>query len=66
MNKDKVLNGIVKSVNGSGDPFIVYNCGDDWENFANYTANLTYPDDVIQGWIPTNDVQKAYYDAHSS
>lgn len=34
--------GRIKSWNNSF-VFVVYHCGDDWENFQNYTAAATHP-----------------------
>lgn len=29
---------------------VVYNCNDDWENYAYYTGKMTKNEDLIQGW----------------
>lgn len=44
-----IENGIVKDVTEAG-VFVVYNCGDDWDNYENYTAALTNPKDLQLGW----------------
>jgi hypothetical protein len=38
---DKEL-GRIKSYDGY-NIFVVYKCGGDWENYANYTAEATHP-----------------------
>lgn len=42
--------GIVKSVSDSDHVFVVYNCGNDWENYKNYTAARTRIVDLVKGW----------------
>lgn len=37
----KTEKGIVKGFASDGDPFVVYNCGGDWENYQNYTGAKT-------------------------
>lgn len=29
---------------------VVYNCGDDWDNYAYYTSVMTKTSDLIHGW----------------
>lgn len=45
-------NGIVKEVPDHTDTAVrvVYNCGGDWENYANYTSALTDLRDLRIGW----------------
>ena len=51
-NKEKYQNGIIKSFNSyTLDPFIVYNCNNDWDNYKDYTAALTPITRVKLGWI---------------
>lgn len=55
-----IENGIVKSVNESGTAaFVVYNCGNDWDNYQNYTGQHTNINDLSIGWlfdrIPVDD-----------
>lgn len=42
-------NGIVKSVS-DGMAFVVYYCNGDWDNYQNYTAYSTNPENLIEGW----------------
>jgi len=50
-------NGIVKEVPDQTSDItkdkvrVVYNCGDDWENYREYTAALTDVKDLRRGWI---------------
>lgn len=32
---------------------VVYNCGEDWENYAYYTGIMTKNEDLIHGWKNT-------------
>jgi hypothetical protein len=45
-----VQNGIVKSVRGE-TVFVVYECGENWEHYSNYTAASTRSEDLDHGWI---------------
>lgn len=49
---DKWENGIVKSFNehNKESVFVVYNCGNDWGNFKNYTAASTNIRDLHLNW----------------
>ena len=47
--KYKKERGIVKSISPCLF-FAVYNCNQDWENYANYTAQGTRPQDLVKGW----------------
>ena len=47
-------NGIVKLVM-TNNVFVVYRCGEDWENYRNYTGVLT----------PLNYLKKGWYDIHN-
>jgi len=46
--------GIVKSISPETDLqsgyFVVYNCNEEWENYARYTSALTEPRYLIAGW----------------
>ncbi len=44
--------GIVKSLTtGPGmGVYVVFNCGDDWDNYQNYTAALCDPSNLKTGW----------------
>jgi len=33
--------GKVKSFADDGDPFVVYHCNNDWDNYKNYTGEKT-------------------------
>lgn len=46
-------NGIVKVVRMTEKDtryFVVFNCGGDWENYADYTGCLTAVNDMKRGW----------------
>lgn len=34
---------------------VVYNCDDDWENYAYYTSMMTKNEDLIKGWDKTEN-----------
>lgn len=42
--------GIIKGFASNGNPFVVYNCGEEWDNYRNYTGANTNPRDLIDGW----------------
>lgn len=47
----KDQNGIIKTLSSFSDRvFVVYNCNNDWDNYQNYTAELTYKTDLMSGW----------------
>lgn len=47
--------GIVKSVHPFTEAvWVVFNCGEDWENYQNYTAQLTFCSDLTKGWSDEN------------
>lgn len=46
-------NGIVKGFAENGGVFVVYNCNGDWDNYENYTAANTRPEDLFLGWAMT-------------
>lgn len=47
-NKEK---GIVRHTQTErGDVFVVFNCGEDWDNFENYTASNTPTGLLTKGW----------------
>ena len=42
--------GIVKSICDQEYVFVVYNCGGDWDNYAEYTGARTNKDNLVLGW----------------
>jgi hypothetical protein len=48
--KWKTEKGIVKSLSDDDHVFVVYNCNDDWENYADYTGARTRIIDLVLGW----------------
>jgi hypothetical protein len=46
-------NGVIKSHHDTrlDAVFVVYHCGNDWENYKNYTAALTSIKDLKPGWV---------------
>lgn len=50
--KSRWENGIIKEIriNDSDHVFVVYNCGDGWENYKNYTSARTNLRDLNLGW----------------
>lgn len=58
-NPDQFENGIVKE----GDTHdqdcvrVVYHCNEDWENYKDYTAALTYIRDLRSGWIEKDELK---------
>jgi len=46
----KVEKGIVKSISDESHVFVVYHCGDDWDNYRDYTASRTNINYLILGW----------------
>lgn len=52
--------GIVKSLCEDKDyAFVVYHCGDDWDNYFNYTGARTRIVDLVSGWCIDENI---YYD----
>jgi len=51
-SEDKYENGIVKEVpDWSADSIrVVYNCAGDWNNYKDYTSELTNVRDLTLGW----------------
>lgn len=51
--KDDPENGIIKSIpkDNQGAVFVVYHCNNDWDNYKDYTANLTKLTDLKIGWV---------------
>lgn len=43
-------NGIIKGFATNGNPFVVYNCGGDWENYIDYTAANTPKEMIKKQW----------------
>lgn len=56
MPLDKFENGIVKEIptDSSDCVRVVYHCGEDWENYKNYTGALTNIRDLELGWKYNN------------
>lgn len=50
VTKNKKEHGIVKKIYLS-NVFVVYHCGDNWENYTNYTAALTDKKYLVKGWV---------------
>jgi len=54
--KDKWENGIIKEIPKHATESqmhsvrVVYNCGDDWDNYMNYTSALTHKRDLFLVW----------------
>lgn len=47
--------GIVKAVHPRAEAiWVVFNCGEDWDNYKNYTAALVRIQDLEAGWKITN------------
>ncbi len=42
--------GIVKSIRDQEYVFVVYKCGGDWDNYAEYTGARTNKDNLVLGW----------------
>ena len=42
--------GVVKSVPDAESAFVVYACGGEWENYADYTAARTKAEELEHGW----------------
>ena len=48
----RMQHGIVKSQSVTdGFVFVVYSCGGNWEDYENYTGELTNNIDLVEGWI---------------
>lgn len=43
-------NGIVKSIRDENYVFVVFHCCEDWENYQNYTGQLTKLIDLHLNW----------------
>lgn len=53
--KVKPEKGIVKAVHPSAEAiWVVFNCGENWENYKDYTAALVRIQDLEAGWKITN------------
>jgi len=51
-DESKIQNGIIKSFsNQTLNPFIVFHCAEDWDNYMNYTGQLTRIECVEEGWF---------------
>lgn len=50
MTSHKKEKGIVKSVSDDEHAFVVYNCGENWDDYENYTAARTKISDLEEGW----------------
>ena len=45
-------NGMIKEICKDGlHAFVVYKCGDEWDNFMDYTGARTYIKNLFPGWI---------------
>jgi hypothetical protein len=51
----KIENGIVKAIPTNG-AFVVYHCNGDWDNYQDYTAQLTDIEDLREGWYEDDSV----------
>ena len=51
MTPYKKQHGIVKAIHDDNFTFVVYNCGEDWENYFNYTAAKTANKNLVDGWL---------------
>ena len=51
MTPYKKQHGIVKSIYDDSFAFVVYYCGEDWENYFNYTAAKTANKNLVDGWL---------------
>ena len=49
--------GIIKSfIDGYPDKaFVVFSCGDDWDNYQNYTGQSVLVKNLIHGWRSPED-----------
>jgi hypothetical protein len=49
---EKIEFGIVKSINEMDltSLFVVFNCGEDWENYWDYTGQSTKKENLFDGW----------------
>jgi len=43
--------GIIKSMKTDTRVYVVYSCNHNWDNYENYTGELTDVDDLQEGWI---------------
>ncbi len=53
-NDDNYQNGMVKEIRDNENHdgiWVVYHCDDNWDNFQNYTGELTYIKDLHPGWV---------------
>lgn len=48
--KDEAENGIVKEVSGNIGAFVVYKCDGNWDNYYDYTGQLTWAESLHYGW----------------
>lgn len=46
---NKLEKGIIKTIDGDSI-FVVYNCGEDWNNYKNYTGAKTPKNKLTLGW----------------
>ncbi len=52
---DCLEKGIVKSLSEDRNyVFVVYYCGEDWDNYMDYTAARTNINQLIEGWPDEN------------
>lgn len=50
INGNTVENGRIKSISIDDFVFVVYHCNEDWENFNDYTGQLTHIKHLKNGW----------------
>ena len=43
-------NGIIKSIGSYNTVFVVFNCGDEWDNYKDYTAAGCDKSQLVEGW----------------
>ena len=43
-------NGIIKEIVNENEVRVVYNCNNEWNNFMDYTSQLTNIKDLYLGW----------------
>lgn len=52
ISTNKIEKGIVKSLDpvNNNVAYVVFNCGGDWENYQNYTAERCLISELFEGW----------------
>jgi hypothetical protein len=51
MGKINNEKGIVEGLIGSTRVYVVYNCNKDWENYSDYSSQITSLEDLRLGWV---------------